>query len=166
MNRARMNRPVNRLPLAHVPAAAALIGGVALAFAAGLSALGVLDSLDGAVAREMAGALGQPAGTAFPNGLPGWGLWGGTAGMALGLAWVLLSVPGGWRRAVLWMSALVVTAAWAPVLALAAHRPTVGAPLVAVIWVGLCVWFYASKHRLPCEEPESNGREKRSPNPI
>ena len=39
-----------------------------------------------AVAREMAGALGQPAGTAFPNGLPGWGLGGGTAGMALGLA--------------------------------------------------------------------------------
>jgi hypothetical protein len=156
-----MNRPVNILPLAHVPAAAALIGGLAVMFAGGLAALGGLSGLDAAVARGMAEALRQPPDAAFPHALPGWGLWAGTAGAALGLAWAMLSVPGAWRRVVLWASTLVVIAAWAPVLALAAHRPVIGAPLVAVAWVGLCVWFYAGKHRLPCEDPESAPRRHR-----
>jgi hypothetical protein len=161
-----MNRPVNRQPLAHVPAAAALIGGLAVLFAGGLSALGGLAGLDAAVVRSMADFLGQPDDRAFPHGLPGWGLWAGTAAAALSLAWALLSVPGTWRRAVLWSATLVVIAAWVPVLALAAHRPEVGAPLVAVVWVGLCVWFYASKHRLPCEEPEPEPRRNREHNNL
>lgn len=156
-----MNRPINRQPEAHVPAAAALIGALAVLLAAGLTALGALTAVDTSVGSALAEAQRQPVGSAFPKSLPAWGLWSATTFFGVGLAWAMLSVPGVWRRVVLWICTLLVVVAWAPVLALAAHRPSVGAPLVAVLWVGVCVWFYASKHRLPCDGTEPPVRAKR-----
>lgn len=153
MTRPRMNRPVHRPSEAHVPAAAALIGGLAVLLAAGLHALGMLARADAALAAAMLGALGQPAATGFPKDLPEWAVWTGTAAVAFGLALAMLTIPGGWRRIIVWISTLTLTAAWAPVLALAAHTPRLSGAVAAVLWAGVCAWFYARSHPLPCDRP-------------
>jgi hypothetical protein len=134
----------------HVLTAAAFIGSLALVLAAGLGALGLTDQADAAIAGLLRQALQQNG--AFPNAVPAWGLWLGTVLLAYGLALAMLGVPGTWRRLVLWLSTLGLVAAWAPVLALAAHAPAVAAPLIATAWSGACVLVYAHSHRLPCEE--------------
>jgi len=123
--------------------------------AAGLHALKVLARIDGLVAARLGEALGQPTAAGFAKSLPEWLLWSGTAVIAFGLALAMLAVSGAWRRMVLWLTTLVLVAAWAPVLALAAHAPRVSAPMIAVIWVGLCVWFYARTHVLTGDQPEA-----------
>lgn len=150
-----MNRTISRRPVAHVPAAAALIGGLAVLLAAGLHALKVLARIDALVAARLSEALGQTTAAGFAKSLPEWLIWSGTVVIAFGLALAMLSAPGNWRRVVLWLTTLILVAAWAPVLALAAHVPTVSAPVIAVIWVGLCVWFHARTHILPADQPEA-----------
>jgi len=61
-------------------------------------------------------------------------------------------VAGTWRRLVLWITALVLVAAWAPVLSLAARAPDIGAPFTAVLWSGVCALVYAGNHRMACDE--------------
>lgn len=151
MNGPRMNRPVHRLPVAHVPTATALIGGLAVLLAGGLQWLGVLARADGVVAAVLREGMGQSGSGGGAKTLPEWIWWAGTVVVAFGLSVAMLSVPGTWRRLVLWLTTLVLVAGWAPVLALASREPRVSGPLVAVIWVGMCAWFYARTHILPCE---------------
>lgn len=129
-----------------VPAAA--IGGLSIILAVGLGALGVLDRVGPAIA-ELVSRHGRES---FPKRLPDWSVWLAAVLFAFGLALAVLSTPGVWRRFVLWLSSLVVIAAWAPVLSLASHAPDVAAPLVATLWSGVCALVYASKHHMACDE--------------
>jgi hypothetical protein len=136
--------------MARVPIAVAVSGGLGVVMAAGLHLLGIADRLDGALALWLGEAVGQ-AGAVFPKAVPAWLRWVVTGALAFGLAAAMLTVPGTWRRLVLWTTALVLTLAWAPVLTLAAHAPQVTAAVAAVLWVGVCAAFYARTHILPCE---------------
>lgn len=128
-----------------VPAAA--IGSLSLILAAGLGLLGVLDRLGPAIA-EVVSRHGRES---FPKRLPDWSVWLAAVLFAFGLALAILSTPGTWRRLVLWLSALVLIAAWAPVLSLASHAPDVAAPWIATAWSGVCAMFYASNHHMACD---------------
>ena len=130
---------------------AAFIGSLALVLAAGLGALGLTDRVDAAIAGLLCRALHQDAAAGFPKALPTWALWLATAMLAYGLTLAMLGVPGTWRRLVLWLTTLVLVAAWAPVLGLAAHAPDIAAPLVAALWSGACALVYVHSHSMPCD---------------
>ncbi|MCX6873451.1 MAG: hypothetical protein NTW21_06535 [Verrucomicrobia bacterium] len=135
----------------HVLVTAAFIGSLALVLAAGLGALGLTAQADAAFAGALCRVLQQDGGTGFQKSLPAWGLWLGAALLAYGLALAMLSVPGTWRRLVLWLTTVLVLAAWAPVLALAAHAPELATPLIAALWSGACSLVYVRSHRMPCD---------------
>jgi lipoprotein signal peptidase len=145
-----MTMPKNPLPhpVGHVLLAAAVIGSLSLLLAVGLSLLGHLARLDRVISTLMA----QGKNAEFPKTLPEWALWLATVIFAFGLAFSILSVPGTWRRVVLWVTTLVLVAAWAPVLSLAAHSPQVTAPFIAAWWSGVCALVYAANHRMACDE--------------
>ncbi len=129
-----------------VPAAA--IGSLSILLAAGLSMLGVLRRVNLMVSHLV--AQGREA--SFPKVLPEWAVWLAALGFAFGLSFAILSVPGTWRRLVLWLTAMVLVAGWAPVLGLAARAPDIGAPFIAVLWSGVCALVYATKHRMAVDE--------------
>ncbi len=131
---------------------AAFIGSLALVLAAGLGALGLTNLADAAIARCLSPALQPETAAGFPKALPPWGVWLATAVVAYGLALAMLGVPGTWRRLVLWLTTLCLVAAWAPVLALAAHAPEIAAPLIAALWSGACALVYTHSHRMPCDD--------------
>jgi hypothetical protein len=132
---------------------AAFIGSLAMALAAGLKTLGLTDQANAAITGLMCQALQPGAPPAFAKALPPWQVWLGTALAAYGLALAMLGVPGTWRRLVLWTTTLLLVAAWAPVLALAAHAPEVAAPFTAALWAGVCTLVYTHSHRMPCDQP-------------
>ena len=122
-----------------------------MVLAVGLAALGFLDRLNG-----LAAALVSRGGReGFPKQLPEWAIWLATVALAFGLAFAILSTPGLWRRVLLWVAALVLVAAWAPVLSLAAHAPAVGGPWVATLWSGVCALVYATRHHMACDPGEA-----------
>jgi hypothetical protein len=84
--------------------------------------------------------------------LPLWAVWLAAGAGAFGLSAAILWVPANWRRGILLISALVVVAGWAPVLALASYRPDVAVPLLATFWAGLCALVYASRHHMPVDD--------------
>ena len=129
-----------------VPAAA--IGSLSILLAVGLSALGILDRVNAMVAKAM--FAGKAAG--FPKALPEWAEWLAAVVFAFGLAFSILSVPGTWRRCVLWITAVVLVAGWAPVLSLAARAPDIAAPFIATVWSGVCALVYAGNHRMACDK--------------
>ncbi len=135
-------------PVGHVRVAAAAIGLLSILLAAGLSVLGILERVNGWIAK---GLLAGKA-NGFPKSLPEWSVWLATGLLAFGLAFAILSVPGTWRRGVLWVTAVVLVAGWAPVLSLAAHAPDVAAPFIATVWSGVCALVYAGNHRMPCDK--------------
>jgi hypothetical protein len=140
-----MSKNSQLLPTGHVLLPALAIGSLALLLAAGLSLLGILGPLNAALGeRVMPGAD-------FPKSLPVWLLWLATLGFAFGLSFALLNISGTWRRLVLWVTALVLIAGWAPVLGLAAHAPEIGAPWIAALWSGVCALVYAGNHRMACD---------------
>ncbi len=128
-----------------VPAAA--IGALSILLVAGLSLCGILDRVDLLVAKLV--SHGKTAG--FPKALPVWAVWLATVILAFWLSFAILSVAGTWRRCVLWITALVLVAGWAPVLSLAAHAPDIGAPFIALFWSGVCALVYAGKHHMACD---------------
>lgn len=132
------NRPTNHSLL---PAVA--IGGLSVLLAAGLGAVGILARVNLVIGHAVGGISGK-----FPESLPRWSIWLATAAFAIGLAFSILHAPGTWRRVMLWITTVVVVAGWAPVLALAARAPEIAAPLVAVIWSGVCALVYAAKHEI------------------
>ena len=135
-------------PLGHVLVPASAIGSLSVLLVAGLSLLGMLGRLNFTVAQLVT----QVKFPSFPRALPDWSVWLVTVLAAFALSFAILSVPGTWRRLVIWITALVLVAGWAPALSLAAHAPAVAGPFVAVLWSGVCAVVYASKHRMPVDE--------------
>lgn len=136
-------------PPGHLLVAAATIGGLSMILAVGLELLGFLARLNAGIAQWVA-----RAGSAnFPRHLPDWCIWLATGAFAFGLASAILGTPGPGRRAILWLTAMVLVTAWAPVLSLAAHAPDIAAPWIATLWAGVCAVVYASNHRMACDEP-------------
>jgi len=129
-----------------VPAAA--IGSLSILLAVGLSVLGILGRVNGILAKWL--LAGKAAG--FPKALPEWSVWLATVLFAFGLSFAILSVPGTWRRCVLWITAVVLVAGWAPVLGLAARAPDIAAPFIATVWSGVCALVYAGNHRMACDK--------------
>lgn len=138
-------------PAGHVLLPAAAIGGLSMVLAAGLELLGVLAGVDAVIARMVS----RGGAETFPNTLPDWSVWLATTVFAFGGAIAILGTPGGLRRGLLWLSSVVLVAAWAPVLGLAAFAPDIAAPCVATIWSGICALVYASRHTMPTDQPES-----------
>lgn len=139
------NSPLLPAGLVALPAAA--IGSLSILLAAGLSLLGIIDHVNASVNRIMM----QGKVEIFAKSLSGWSLWGGTLVFGFGMAFAILSIPGTWRRVVVWVTALVLLAGWAPVLSLAAHAPEIGAPFITTLWSGVCALVYAGKHRMACD---------------
>jgi hypothetical protein len=135
-------------PEGHVLVPAAAIGSLSILLVAGLSILRILDRADQAVGKWIM----QGKSPNFPKVLPEWAVWLAVVFFAYGLAIAILSVGGTWRRVVLWISTAVLVAAWAPVLVLAAHAPDIAAPLMAVIWSGVCALVYAENHQMACDK--------------
>ena len=135
-------------PAGHVLVPASAIGSLSTLLVVGLSLLGILGRLNFAVAQIVA----QEKFPSFPRVLPEWSVWLVTVLLAFALSFAILSVPATWRRLVIWISALVLVAGWAPALVLAAHAPAVAAPFIAVLWSGVCAVVYAGKHRMPVDE--------------
>lgn len=129
-----------------VPAAA--IGALSILLAVGLDVLRILEPMD----RMVSKLVSQGAIQSYPKALPTWSVWLATVVLAFGLSFAILSVAGTWRRLVLWITAMVLVAGWAPVLALAAHFPDIGAPFIATLWSGVCALVYAGSHRMACDE--------------
>ncbi len=136
------------LPAGHVRVPAAAIGSLSILLAAGLSALGILGRVNGFIAKGL--LAGKAAG--FPKALPEWLVWLAAGLFAFGLSFAILSVPGTWRRCVLWVTAVVLVAGWAPVLSLAARAPDIAAPFIATLWSGVCALVYAGNHRMACDK--------------
>jgi len=134
------------LPPGHVLLPAAAIGSLSIVLAAGLQSLGILGRVNAAIAQALSG------GRDLPKSLPAWSVWLAAAFFAFGISFAILSVPGTWRRVVLWVTALVLVGGWAPVLVLTAREPEIGAVMVAAGWSGVCALVYASRHRMACDE--------------
>ena len=126
----------------HVLAPALAIGSLALVLAAGFGFVGIMDRANDGI------ATGLQVGSGTLKSLPEWAVWLAAAVGAYGLAMVILSVPGTWRRVMLWVTSLALVAGWGPVLVLAATEPVVAVPLLATFWSGLCSLVYASRHRM------------------
>ena len=92
----------------------------------------------------------------FPKTLPDVWIWIATAVFAFGIAAAILGTPGQLRRGLLWASAFLLVAAWAPVLSLAARSPEIAAPCIATIWSGICALVYASRHEMPADHPDGD----------
>jgi hypothetical protein len=129
-----------------------------MVLAAGLQMLGWLQRLNAEIARLVASTDND----SFQKTLPDRGVWLAAAVFALGLALAILGTPGHARRAILWISTLVVVTAWAPVLGLAAHAPNIAAPWIATLWSGACAMVYASQHHMACDpQPNSTADDPR-----
>jgi len=145
---------VNRLktphphPVGHVPLPTAAICGMSLALAAGLELSGVLAHVNAGIAR----IVSRGGAENFPKQVPGWCIWLAAALFSLALAAAILGTPGPVRRLMLWLSAVILVAAWAPVLSLAAHAPEIAGPWIATFWSGVCALVYTSRHRMPIDE--------------
>ncbi len=139
------NTPAPR-PAGQVLIPANAIALLSIILTVGLELLGRIKTLNSMIAK----ALTQE--TSFPNELPIWAVWLAVVFCAFGLSFALLNIPTTWRRMVLWVSALLVVAAWAPVLTLTAHPPDISAALVATLWSGVCALVYASRHQMRCDE--------------
>jgi hypothetical protein len=149
-----VNRPKNSHPhpAGHVLLPAAAIGGLSIVLAAGLELLGVLAQVNTGIAR----IVSRGGAETFPKQLPDWCLWLAAAGFAFGLAAAILGTSGHGRRVILWLSAVMLVAAWAPVLSLAAHAPDIAAPWIATVWSGVCALVYAARHRMPSDVVSSS----------
>jgi hypothetical protein len=135
-------------PDGHVLVPAAAIGGLSVVLAAGLELLGILDRVDSSIAR----LVSREGMEKFSKQLPDWSIWLATAILAFGLTAAILATPGTWRRLILWLTTIVLVAAWAPVLSLASHAPDVAAPWIATLWSGVCAMVYTANHRMHADE--------------
>ena len=134
-------------PAGHVAAPAAAITALSLALVGGLALLGVLGRVDATITAMVS----RSGSESFPNDLPSWLPWVAAAVFAPALAASMLATPALWRRALLWITSVVLIAAWAPVLSLAAYEPRIAAPCIACFWAGICALVYSANHRMPCD---------------
>jgi hypothetical protein len=141
-----MEKQVHKQP-AHVVSATFAIALMAIALAAGLDFLKIIDRLD----RWIVAVFLKPGLSAPVHALEPVVLWGGTVLLALGLSAVMLNVSGAWRRLLVWAFALVITFFWVPVLLLASHQPEIGVAVVAILWSGCCSMVYTMNHAMPAD---------------
>lgn len=139
------NSPLLPAGLVALPAAA--IGSLSVLLVVGLSLLGIMDHVNSSVSKIVM----QGETDLFPKSLPEWAVWLATLAFAFGMSFAILSIPGTWRRVVVWVTALFLLAGWVPVLSLAAHAPEIGGPFIASLWSGVCTLVYAGKHRMACD---------------
>jgi hypothetical protein len=125
--------------------ATAVIASLAILLTAGLGVLGIIARLNEEVGNWVACGNGV---NSWPKALPDWVVGVATVAFAFGISWVVLRVESGWRRLLLWITSMVLLAGWAPVLALTAHAPDIGAPWIAVLWSGICALVYARNHQM------------------
>lgn len=126
------------------PGTAALaIAAMALMVAGVLQFLGPVKLIDALSTSGLAG-LGLE-GEMRP--LAGWVCWVWTVLATVGVCHALLLVNDRWQRVVIGLSALALTMAWVPVLALAAYQSPIGVPLVALLWGTIGTVIYAERHR-------------------
>jgi len=145
-------------PPGHVIIPVLATGSLGMIVAYGLDEMRMLDVLNRRFDLWM-----QASGVdGLVNRLPGWVVWSATALIAYGLALVILEVPGLWRRLVLWITTLVMVLAWAPVLALCAHEPSIAGPLVASIWSGVCALVYAQRRRMAVDSSPTHSNDGQS----
>lgn len=137
----------DEVPAGHWLAAALTIGALSMILCAGLSLLGLAARMDVWLIESIARVIPGP----FPHTLGMVAHWLATITIAFGLPLLLLVIPAHWRRLVIAVSIVMSIAAWIPVLALAAHSPSLSMPLVAGIWSGICAITYATRHRMPCD---------------
>ena len=145
--------PSSDRPPGHPAAAVAAIGSLSFLLAAGLQLLGILARTDAWIAQLVSRGGAQT----FPQRLPGAAIWPAVALFSFGLAFAILRSPGMLPRLILWISAMILVATWAPVLSLAAYQPTVSAAWIATAWSGACAIFYASHHRMTGDTHPENG---------
>lgn len=135
-------------PPAHPLAALSSIGGMSLVLAAVLELLGFANKVDLVVSTWVKSTgLGGEFRT-----LPAYTPWLWAVPMVLGLTGSMLGSRKNWRRTVLWATALLLTVAWVPVLALAGYQAEVTMPLLALIWCGLWAMIYATRHQEPGDD--------------
>lgn len=134
-------------PAGHWLAAALTIGALSMILCTGLTLLGLAARMDAWLFESVASVIPGP----FPHTLGMTASWSATIAIAFGLPMLLLGIPAHWRRLVIAVSIVVSIAAWIPVLALAAHSPSLSMPLVAGVWSGICAIIYATRHRMPCD---------------
>lgn len=144
MTKGKTNKP---RPEGHVLVPATAIGSLSILLVTGLAMLGILDRVN----TLISGMVGSGKEDAFPKDLPEGLIWAGAIAFAFGLSFSILTVPGTWRRVMLWLTALVVVSGWAPVLGLAARSPDIAAPWIATLWAGVCALVYAGNHRMTCD---------------
>lgn len=144
-------------PDGHVIITAAAIGGLSTLLAAGLAILGSLDHMNAAVA----GLVSRGGAEKFSKQVPDWCLWLATVLLAFGIAFAILGTPGQVRRIFLWLTSVILVAAWAPVLSLAAHSPEIIAPWIATVWSGICAIVYAANHHMPCDDTPPHSHDPR-----
>lgn len=130
----------------HVLMPGLAMGSLALVLAAGFGSVGIMDRANDGMMTLLR------VGTGPVKSLPEWAIWISAAVGAFGISFLMLSVPGTWRRVVLWVSALFLVAGWGPVLVLAARPPSIAVPLLATFWAGLCALVYASRHRMTADK--------------
>ena len=114
---------------------------MSVALACGLHALGMLNATN----EWLATALSRGGMETYGKQLPIWGVWLATAVFPVALAYAMLATPDPARRAILWITTVVVLGAWGPVLSLASHHPDIAGPVIATAWAGFCAMVHASK---------------------
>lgn len=122
-------------PTIPVAGPALLCAGLTLVLLVVLRQSGMVEAMDRELVRVFAGHLGETPVQHLPVAMT----WSAAALVALLLPLALFSCPHAWQRCLLWLSSVVVLAAWAPVLALAAHHPGVSLPVLAALLSGLLV---------------------------
>jgi hypothetical protein len=139
----------------HIVAPSLLFGTMAVGLAVGLDSLGFWSQLDDSMTAwtEKLGDGMREVPSPYAMLL--------TMATAYLLPLLMLSSPHWWRRLVLWVSMLLITLAWVPVLALAHWKLLPCMPVVALCWSGLCAFIYALNQPLPCEQ----NAQKPSPAP-
>jgi len=126
----------------HVALPALAISGLSVVLVVGLELLGVLQRLNSLIAQ----AVSRDGAETFSKALPSSWIWISVVILSFGMAYAILGTPGQLGRWLLWLSAALLVAGWAPVLSLAAHRPDVAAPWIATVWSGICSLVYASRY--------------------
>lgn len=129
----------------------AAIGTLSLVLAAGLQIIGLLPRFDKLAAALVSRGGAEP----FPQRLPAAVPWIAAAVIGYALAFAILATPGTGRRAILWVTTVILVTTWAPVLSLASYFPNIGAAWITAAWSGVCAIVYARNHVMPAETTAS-----------
>jgi hypothetical protein len=133
-------------PPAHPLAALLSIGGMSLVVAGTLHQLGITRGIDRSALEWM---KSSQMGGDFRDLPAVWG-WLWTALISsFGLAAGMLISRRHWRRVVIWVSVLLLTLCWVPVLGLSGWKVPLALPMVAAVWCGLWAMIYAARHQEP-----------------